>query len=122
MFSHVYSRFIALCLLMALSSLALPSPVLADEPLWIDVRSASEYSEGHVEQAVNITYKEIAEHITTVTTDKDAAIYVYCRSGRRSGIAQETLENMGYTDVVNVGGLGDALKKAGQEAGQEASH
>ena len=101
---------IALCLNFAMSSLA-----IAGDPLWIDVRSASEYSEGHVEQAVNIPHDEIADGIATLSTDKDATIYVYCRSGRRSGLAKETLENMGYTQVTNLGGLEDALAKAGQE-------
>ena len=103
-------KIIALCLFFALSSLA-----FAGEPIWIDVRSAGEYSEGHVEQAVNIPHDEIADGIAALSTDKDATIYVYCRSGRRSGMAKETLERIDYTQVTNLGGLEDALAKAGQE-------
>lgn len=84
----------------------------ASDPLWIDVRTPEEYSGGHVEGAVNIPYTEISARIGEVTEDKDATIYVYCRSGRRSGIAQSELQQAGFNDVTNVGGLDDALTKA----------
>ena len=113
MILRFHQIFLALCL-----ALAFPLLCAAADPLWIDVRSATEYSEAHVEQALNIPYTEIAEGIAKLGPDKDALIYVYCRSGRRSGIAKDTLDRLGYTDVVNVGGLEDALKKANQETGQ----
>lgn len=84
------------------------------DALWIDVRSADEYNTEHVSQAVNIPHTEIDSRIDEVTTDKDALIYVYCRSGRRSGIAQTTLSEAGYTNVVNLGGLQDAQAKAAE--------
>jgi phage shock protein E len=111
MLSRLSSKILALCL-----ACAIPLVTSASEPLWIDVRSAQEYSDGHVEQATNIPHNEIAAGISELTTDKDATIYVYCRSGRRSGIAQDTLEGMGYTQVTNIGGLEDALEKSGQES------
>jgi phage shock protein E len=86
----------------------------ASDPLWIDVRTPEEYSSGHVEGAVNIPYTEISARIGEVTEDKDATIYVYCRSGRRSGIAQSELQQSGFSNVVNVGGLDDALAKAAE--------
>ena len=86
----------------------------ADEGYWIDVRTAEEFNAGHVEQAVNIPYEEITARISEVTTDKDAVIYLYCRSGRRSGIAKEALDGSGFTNVVNVGGFEEALKKAAE--------
>ena len=92
------------------------STLWASDPLWIDVRTADEYSAGHVESAVNIPYTEIESRIGEVTRDKDALIYVYCRSGRRSGIAQDTLEEAGFTNVVNVGGLEDAMARAAESA------
>ena len=85
---------------------------------WIDVRSAQEYESGHVSSAVNIPYTEIVARIDEVTEDKEALIYVYCRSGRRSGIAKETLEEAGYSNVVNLGGLEDAQKAAAEKAQQ----
>ena len=85
----------------------------AGEGYWIDVRTAEEFNAGHVEQAVNIPYEEISERISEVTSDKDALIYLYCRSGRRSGIAKEALDQAGFGNVVNVGGFEDAKRKAG---------
>ncbi|NNL04964.1 MAG: rhodanese-like domain-containing protein [Xanthomonadales bacterium] len=79
---------------------------------WVDVRTAQEYAAGHVEGAVNIPYTEIVERVGEVTDDKDATLYLYCRSGRRSGIATEALEAAGFSQVVNAGGLEDARKKA----------
>jgi phage shock protein E len=102
------------CALFFVSLLFLPA-LLAAEPIWIDVRTAVEYNGGHVSEAVNISHTEIAEGISGITGDKNASIYVYCRSGRRSGIAKETLESLGYTQVVNVGGIEEAMKKAAGE-------
>jgi len=86
----------------------------ASDPLWIDVRSPDEYASGHVEDAVNIPYTEIGARIGEVTEDKDAVIYVYCRSGRRSGIAKQTLLEAGYINVVNLGGMEEAQGKAAE--------
>ena len=108
-FSHV----ITLLLVLVFSS-----ATWAGEAIWIDVRSAEEYNTEHVDAAGNIPYTEISSRIGEVTGDKDALIYVYCRSGRRSGIAQNTLAEAGYTNVVNLGGLEDAQNKALEIAGQ----
>lgn len=94
--------------LVLLLSLALSCSLWAQDPLWIDVRSADEYASGHISPAVNIPHVEIADRIGEVTADKDALIYLYCRSGRRSGFALDALEAAGYTNVVNVGGYEDA--------------
>ena len=88
----------------------------AAEAHWIDVRTVEEYNAGHVAGSVNIPYTEINGRIGEVTRDKDALIYVYCRSGRRSGIAQVMLKEAGFTNVVNQGGLEDAMKKASERA------
>ena len=88
----------------------------AGDAYWIDVRTVDEYASGHVSAAVHIPYEEIGVRISEVTTDKDAEIYVYCRSGRRSGIAKAALDEAGFTRVVNAGGLEDALKKAAETA------
>ena len=64
---------------------ALSVSAWAGEPYWIDVRTDEEYRKEHIKGAVNIPYEEITQRIHEVTSDKDAMIYVYCRSGRRSG-------------------------------------
>lgn len=104
--------------ILLLLFIALPLSSWAAEPLWIDVRTAEEYAAGHVSQSVNIPYEEITERVGEVTTDSDALIYLYCRSGRRSGIAKEALENAGYSNVVNIGGLQDAMQKAAEAHSQ----
>jgi len=96
--------------------LAWAFPAWAGDAHWIDVRTAEEFAAGHVSQAVNIPYEEITQRIGEVTEDKDALIYVYCRSGRRSGIAMEDLRQAGFSNVVNVGGLQDAQRAAAREA------
>jgi len=95
-----------------LISLLASLPVWAGEAYWIDVRSHDEFAAGHVEGAVNIPHTEIADRIAEVTSDKDKPLYLYCRSGRRSGIAMDVLQQMGYSNTINVGGYEDAQKKA----------
>jgi phage shock protein E len=106
-----HTKLLSLCL-----SLLFSPALLAADPIWIDVRTTGEYTSGHVSEAVNIPYTEIAEGISALTGDKGASIYVYCRSGRRSGIAKETLEGLGYTQVVNVGGFDQAMKQFDRES------
>jgi len=101
---------------LALPTLLFAAGLWAGEPHWIDVRTAEEYATGHVDDAVNIPYEEITARIGEVTTDKDATLYLYCRSGRRSGIAAEALQQAGFVNVVNVGGLEDAQRKAAEPA------
>ena len=84
--------------------------VLAAE-LWVDVRSAEEYAAGHHPQAVNIVHTEIADHIDEFAESKDQVINLYCKSGRRAGIAKQALEDMGYTKVNNLGGYKDVVQQ-----------
>ncbi|MDK2776499.1 MAG: rhodanese-like domain-containing protein [Pseudomonadota bacterium] len=83
---------------------------MAAEVVWIDVRTAQEYQSGHKEGAVNIPFDVIGQRIGELELDKDTPINLYCRSGRRAGVAEDTLESMGYSQVRNIGGLSDALK------------
>ncbi len=79
-------------------------------PVIIDVRTNSEYAMGHLEGAVNSPYDEIGRKIGSFVQDKSQKIYVYCRTGRRSKIAQESLEKLGYNNVVDLGTLNTAAK------------
>jgi phage shock protein E len=90
--------------------LALAATAWAGEVYWIDVRTAEEYSAGHVDGAINIPYEEIGARISAVTENRDAEIYLYCRSGRRSGIALQTLQQAGFSRAVNAGGLKEAMQ------------
>lgn len=80
----------------------------------IDVRSAEEFAEEHLPGAVNIPHTEIAEKIAAVAPDKSGEIYLYCRSGRRVGVAMEALQKLGYQNMHNLGGIEDARKKISQ--------
>lgn len=73
----------------------------------IDVRTKDEWDKGHVETAVHIPHTEIADRIGEVTEQKDAKILVYCAVGGRAGVAKKALEELGYTNVENGGGLKD---------------
>ncbi|MBE9538660.1 MAG: rhodanese-like domain-containing protein [Proteobacteria bacterium] len=83
------------------------------DAVWIDVRTAEEYAEGHLAQAALIPYDVIEKGVTDLHLAKDAPIYLYCRSGNRAGKAKMALEAQHYTHVVNVGGLEDARSLAG---------
>ena len=73
------------------------------DSLLIDVRSAEEFAEGELPGAIRIGHEDIAAQIASVAPDKDRPLVLYCRSGRRSAIAQQSLEEMGYSQVINAG-------------------
>ena len=91
----------------------LPTP---GQPLIIDVRTTEEYRAGHVQDAVNIPYDEITGRIAALAPDRDSRIVLYCRSGRRSGIAEQALRQMGYRQIENKGALNDMLQNGYQIA------
>ena len=78
-----------------------------EEYIVLDVREQDEFDEGHIPNAILIPYTEIDAKAEGILTDKDAQILVYCRSGRRSKIASESLANLGYTNVKEFGGIID---------------
>ena len=98
-------------LVFALLLIAMFSGSALAETIWIDVRSSEEFSQGHLPGAVNIVHTEISSKIGSVTVDKNAEIKLYCRSGRRSGLAEAALKELGYSKVQNVGGYEELLAK-----------
>ncbi len=70
----------------------------------IDVRTKEEYAEGHIPGSINIELDEI-EKIVDIIKDKNSHIYLYCRSGHRSGIALNKVKELGYRDLTNIGGI-----------------
>ena len=74
------------------------------ETVLIDVRTADEFAEGALPGAVRIETPDIAERIGTLAPEKDTPVVLYCRSGRRASEAQDVLEKLGYTQVINAGG------------------
>ncbi|MBQ3417173.1 MAG: rhodanese-like domain-containing protein [Ruminococcus sp.] len=73
----------------------------------LDVRRQDEYAEGHIPGAICVPNEEIGEEEIEELPDKDRRIFVYCRSGRRSKEAAKKLADMGYTDIVEFGGILD---------------
>lgn len=73
----------------------------------LDVRTQEEYDQLHIPGAVLIPDTEIREQAEGTLTDKDQLLLVYCRSGRRSKLAAEILVELGYTNILEFGGIID---------------
>ena len=78
-----------------------------EEHIVLDTREQDEFDEGHIPGAILIPYTEIENKAEEMLPDKDKLILVYCRSGRRSKIAAESLAKLGYTNVKEFGGIID---------------
>lgn len=73
----------------------------------LDVRRADEFSEGHIPGAIHYANEDILQDKPEVLPDLEQIIYVYCRSGRRSKEAADKLVQMGYTNIIEIGGILD---------------
>lgn len=73
----------------------------------LDVRRDDEFEEGHIHGAINIPNESIGTEEIAELPDKNQTIYVYCRSGNRSKQASQKLVDLGYTDVIEFGGIID---------------
>jgi len=106
--------FLSLFLLFSLQGFAGQSAATETEihndasPIWIDVRTDGEYQAGHLDAAIHIPYEEIEDRINALQLAADQPIYLYCVSGRRAGIALETLSGLGYTRLTNMGSFEEA--------------
>lgn len=75
--------------------------------LILDVRREDEFAEGHIPGAINIANETIGTDKPEGLPDLDKVIYVYCRSGRRSKEAAAKLAAIGYTSIIECGGILD---------------
>ena len=75
----------------------------------LDVRTPEEFAERHIPGAINIPNETISTEEIPELPDKDQLILVYCRSGNRSKQASEKLVALGYTNIVEFGGINDWL-------------
>ncbi len=73
----------------------------------LDVRRPDEFAAGHIPNAINIPNESIGDEEIAELPDKDQLILVYCRSGNRSKQASEKLVKLGYTNIVEFGGIND---------------
>ena len=73
----------------------------------LDVRRSDEFAAGHIPNAINVANETIGTDEIPELPDKNQLIMVYCRSGRRSKEAAEKLVKLGYTNIVEFGGILD---------------
>lgn len=73
----------------------------------LDVRTQEEYDEKHIPGAILISNETIGTEEISELPDKEQMILVYCRSGNRSKQAAEKLVKLGYTNVIEFGGIKD---------------
>ncbi|GAL85791.1 hypothetical protein MYP_3020 [Sporocytophaga myxococcoides] len=115
--------FIAICLLTNTVFAQQPVAINQDyiklvqqlknrEVYLIDVRTPEEYNEGNLEYSLNIDYngKDFKKNLSKL--DKQKPVYVYCRSGNRSGKALDSLKALGFSKYYNIGGF-ENLKAEG---------
>lgn len=73
----------------------------------LDVRTPAEFAEKHIPNAINVPNESIGTAEISELPDKNQLIMVYCRSGRRSKEASEKLVKLGYTNIIEFGGIID---------------
>ena len=73
----------------------------------LDVRTPEEFAEKHIPDSINIPNETIGTEEIPELPDKEQLILVYCRSGNRSKQASEKLVRLGYTNIVEFGGIND---------------
>ncbi len=76
----------------------------SDDVILVDVRTPEEYNEGHINDAMNIDFMNdtFAEEIQKL--DKTKPVYIYCRSGGRSGEAAKEMSELGFEKVYDLSG------------------
>ena len=72
-------------------------------PLIIDVRTAQEFAQGHIQGAINIDYRTI-DQAKNLSENKDKQIIIYCRSGHRAKIASKILYQKGFENLIDLHG------------------
>jgi phage shock protein E len=80
--------------------------------LFLDVRTPEEYADSYISGATNFTLQDLQQG-KLPNVEAQEKIYVYCRSGNRSAEAKTILENSGFTNVVDLGGLEDVVSIGG---------
>ncbi|KAF4313879.1 Rhodanese-like protein [Botryosphaeria dothidea] len=83
--------------------------------LLVDVRTPAEFATGFLDGAINIEYQDIAQLTSRPGVAKQDDITLYCRSGRRSGIALESLRSLGFENVRDLGSYEQAQETLRRE-------
>ena len=77
---------------------------VTDGAVLLDVRTPDEYRQGHIPGSKNVPLQSI-DKVTVMINNKATPIFVHCLSGARSRQAAAILQQMGYTNVKNIGGI-----------------
>ena len=83
------------------------------KPVLLDVRTQSEYNDGHIQDAINIPHDQILKKPQLVSAYKDSQMVVFCRSGVRAGKVIEMLESLGFKEIIDIDGDMLAWSEAG---------
>jgi len=70
----------------------------------LDVRSEDEYNHGHLAGAINVSHNAVEDNLTQLAQYKDSTVVVYCRSGRRAGVAEDILSSNGFNSLRHLTG------------------
>ena len=83
------------------------------KPVLLDVRTQSEYNDGHIQNAINIPHDQILKEPQLLSAYKDSQVVVFCRSGVRAGKVIEMLEGLGFKEIIDIDGDMLAWNEAG---------
>lgn len=79
--------------------------------VWVDVRDVEQFDAESIPGAVSIPLEELEQRLGDVVDDKSAQVVAYCNTGKRSALATDLLQNLGYTNVVSLEGGIEAYKQ-----------
>ena len=94
---------------------------IESQALIVDVRTPEEFADGHYPGAINIPHETIVDGLNQLGVTTDTAVILYCRSGNRSGQAEQVLQEKGFTEARNAGGLEALLSATAQHAARPTS-
>lgn len=80
----------------------------------LDVRSFGEFAAGHVAGAINLPLDRLTQEVSALCPEKEKPLVVYCLSGARSGMAVQWLQQTGYTQAINGGGVSTVALQLGR--------
>ncbi len=111
-----WSAFAAAAVLSGAALAAEPAPLVGQEELLaeiaaaksdvvvLDVRTAEEFAAGHVPGARNVSHDQLESRLGELSGLRDKPVVLYCRSGRRTLLAEEVLRNAGFTRLRHLEG------------------
>lgn len=94
---------------------------IEQQALIVDVRTPEEFADGHYPGAINIPHESILDGLNQLGVTTSTAVILYCRSGNRSGQAEQALREKGFTEARNAGGLEALLSATAQQASRPTS-